>query len=124
NVFARHRRMADGVRKSVEAWGLKLCGRQPHWYSDTVSAIVVPEDIDSANVVRRAYHQYQVSLGVGLAKVAGKVFRIGHMGSLNEVMVCGALAGAELALIDSGVAIRPGSGVGAAIAHFRTTAIN
>ncbi|GLS18402.1 serine--glyoxylate aminotransferase [Labrys miyagiensis] len=121
NVFARHRRLAEGVRKAVDAWGLKLCAKEAKWQSDTVSAIVVPDGIDSAEVVRRAYHRYQISLGVGLAKVAGRVFRIGHMGSLNEVMVCGAIAGAELALIDAGVAIKPGSGVGAAIEHFSLT---
>ena len=78
----------------------------------------MPEGIDSAEVVKRAYYKYQTSLGVGLSKVAGKVFRIGHMGSLNDVMVCAAISAAELALIDVGVAIQPGSGVGAAIAHF------
>ncbi|MBA3446132.1 MAG: aminotransferase class V-fold PLP-dependent enzyme [Pseudaminobacter sp.] len=119
NIFARHHRLAEGVRRAVDAWGLRLCATEKKWHSDTVSAIVVPEGIDSAEVVRRAYEKYQTSFGVGLSKVAGKVFRIGHLGSLNEAMVCGALSAAEMALRDCGVKLAPGSGVGAAIEHFR-----
>lgn len=118
NIFARHRRLAEGVRQAVGAWGLRLCAREPKWHSDTVSAILVPEGVDSAEVVRRAHQKYQTSLGVGLSKVAGKVFRIGHLGWLNEVMVCGALSAAEMALRDCGVKLAPGSGVGAAVEHF------
>jgi alanine-glyoxylate transaminase / serine-glyoxylate transaminase / serine-pyruvate transaminase len=119
NVFSRHHRLAEGVRKAVDAWGLRLCAKERKWQSDTVSAIVVPEGIDSAEVVKRAYHKYHTSLGIGLNKVAGKVFRVGHLGWLNEVMVCGALSAAEMALRDCGVKVAPGSGVGAAIEHFR-----
>ncbi|CDX12804.1 Serine--glyoxylate aminotransferase [Mesorhizobium sp. ORS 3324] len=122
NIFARHHRLAEGVRKAVDAWGLKLCAKAPQWHSDTVSAILVPEGIDSADVVKRAYRAYQTSLGGGLNKVAGKVFRIGHLGWLNEVMVCASLSAAELALLDCGVELAPGSGVAAAIEHFRGTA--
>ncbi len=107
------------VRKAVDAWGLKLCAKERKWHSDTVSAVHVPDGIDSAEIVKRAYHKYQTSLGVGLNKVAGKVFRIGHLGWLNEVMVCGALSAAEMALRDCGVKVAPGSGVGAALEHFR-----
>ncbi|MDX8444928.1 aminotransferase class V-fold PLP-dependent enzyme [Mesorhizobium captivum] len=121
-IFARHHRLAEGVRKAVDAWGLKLCAKQRKWHSDTVSAILVPEGIDSADVVKRAYQKYNTSLGGGLNKVAGKVFRIGHLGWLNEVMVLGSLAAAELALLDCGVDLAPGSGVAAAIEHFRRTA--
>jgi alanine-glyoxylate transaminase/serine-glyoxylate transaminase/serine-pyruvate transaminase len=96
-----------------------LCAKEPKWHSDTVSAILVPEGIDSAEIVKCAYHKYQTSLGVGLNKVAGKVFRIGHLGWLNEVMVCGALSAAEMALRDCGVKVTPGSGVGAALERFR-----
>ncbi|TJV74410.1 MAG: aminotransferase class V-fold PLP-dependent enzyme [Mesorhizobium sp.] len=122
NIFARHHRLAEGVRKAVDAWGLKLCAKAPQWHSDTVSAILVPEGIDSANVVKRAYSAYQTSLGGGLNKVAGKVFRIGHLGWLNEVMVLASLSAAEMALLDCGVRLAPGSGVAAAIEHFRRTA--
>ncbi|CAN7666312.1 aminotransferase class V-fold PLP-dependent enzyme [Mesorhizobium amorphae] len=119
NIFARHHRLAEGVRKAVDAWGLKLCAKAPKWHSDTVSAILVPEGIDSGDVVKHAYQKYQTSLGGGLNKVFGKVFRIGHLGWLNEVMVLASLSAAELSLLDCGVKLAPGSGVGAAIAHFR-----
>ena len=122
NIFERHNRLATGVRKAVEAWGLRVCAKEAKWNSDTVSAIVVPEGIDSAEVVRRAYHGYQTSLGVGLNKVAGKVFRIGHLGWVNEVMMCGAISAAEMALRDVGVKVQPGSGVGAALEHYRLSA--
>jgi alanine-glyoxylate transaminase/serine-glyoxylate transaminase/serine-pyruvate transaminase len=121
-IFARHHRLAEGVRKAVDAWGLKLCAQERKWHSDTVSAVLAPEGIDSAEVVKCAYHRYQTSLGVGLNKVAGRVFRIGHLGWLNEVMICGALSAAEMALRDCGAKLAPGSGVGAAIEHFRASA--
>ena len=121
NVFARHNRLAEGVRKAVAAWGLKLCAKEPKWHSDTVSAILVPEGIDSAQVVKTAYFRYNVSFGVGLTKVAGKVFRIGHLGALDEIMVGSALFGAEMALRDCGVEVKPGSGTGAAVEYFRAT---
>ncbi len=122
NVFARHHRLAEGVRKAVAAWELTLCAKHPRWYSDTVSAIRVPNGYDANEVVRHAYQRYHLSLGVGLSKVAGKVFRIGHLGSLNELMILTALAGSEMALRDAGIPLALGSGVGAAQEHFRQTA--
>ncbi len=121
NIFARHHRLAEGVRQAVAAWGLKLCAKEPKWHSDTVSAILAPEGIDSANIVKTAYFRYNVSLGVGLNKVAGRVFRIGHLGALDEVMVGGALFGVEMALKDNGVPIKLGSGTGAAAEYFSAT---
>lgn len=122
NVFARHTRLAKGVRAAVDAWGLKLCAKEPKWHSDTVSAILVPEGFDSANVVKTAYYRYNTSLGVGLNKVAGKVFRIGHLGALDEFMVGGVLFAVEMALKDCGVPIKLGSGTGAAADYFSNTA--
>lgn len=122
NVFARHHRMAEGVRKAVDAWGLKLCAKEPKWQSDTVSAILVPDGIDSAEVVKTAYYRYNTSLGVGLNKVAGKVFRIGHLGALDEGMIGTVLFTVEMALRDCGVEVKPGAGSGAAAEYFRTTA--
>ncbi len=119
NIFARHHRLAEGVRRAVSAWGLKLCAKEPKWHSDTVSAIVLPEGVDGAQVVRHGLVQYNTAFGAGLAKVAGKVFRIGHLGSLNEVMVCSALSAAEMTMMDCGVKLKPGSGVGAAVDWFR-----
>lgn len=114
NVFARHHRLAEAVRRAVAAWGLKLCAKRPEWYSDTVSAIMVPPGIDGTKVAHHAYHRYGLSLGVGLSKVAGRLFRIGHLGALNELMVLQAIAGAEMALKDLDAPIELGSGVAAA----------
>jgi alanine-glyoxylate transaminase/serine-glyoxylate transaminase/serine-pyruvate transaminase len=121
-IFARHRRLAEGVRAAVRAWGLKLCARAPQWYSDTVSAILVPEGKSSADVLDVAFRRYNLSLGAGLGRLAGKVFRIGHLGDLNELMLLGAIAGAEMALRDVGIAVTAGSGVAAAAEHYRSTA--
>lgn len=121
NVFARHRRLAGGVRAAVEAWGLKLCARAPEWHSDTVSAVMVPEGFNGADVIDVAFRRYNLALGAGLARMAGKLFRIGHMGDLNELMLLGAIAGAEMAMRDVGIAVTPGSGVAAAAEHYRRT---
>jgi alanine-glyoxylate transaminase / serine-glyoxylate transaminase / serine-pyruvate transaminase len=117
NVFARHYRLAEAVRQGVAAWGLKLCAKAPKWHSDTVSAIIAPPHIDSTKLAHHAYYRYGLSMGIGLSKVAGRVFRIGHLGALNELMVLSALAGAEMALKDFGAEIELGSGVGAAQAY-------
>ena len=109
-VFARHRRLATGVRQAVEAWGLRLCAKHPKWHSDTVSAVLVPDGLNANEVIKTAYHRYNLSLGSGLSKVAGKVFRIGHLGYLNELMVLASLGGAEMAMIDCGIPIEAGSG--------------
>lgn len=119
NVFRRHHRLAEGIRRGVAALGLELCAAQPKWYSDTVSAVRVPEQIDSADVVRIAYERYNTSFGVGLSKVAGRVFRIGHLGDFNEVMCIAALGCAELSLADAGANIELGAGVAAAQNYFR-----
>src|ERR1700674_573947 len=105
NVFARQQRLAEGVRAAVRAWGLRLFAKAPKWYSNTVSAIMGPEGIDAAEVIDVAFRRYNVALGAGLARVAGKLFRIGHMGDLNEVMLLGALAGAEMAMRDAGIQV-------------------
>jgi alanine-glyoxylate transaminase/serine-glyoxylate transaminase/serine-pyruvate transaminase len=121
NVFARHHRLAEGVRRAVAAWNLKLCAKEKRWHSDTVSAIQLPDGFDSNALIRHAYRRYGLSLGLGLAKLNGKVFRIGHLGDLNELMVLSALGTTELVLRDVGVPIKAGSGVGAAIEHFHQT---
>jgi len=119
NVFQRHHRLAEGVRKAVDAWGLNLCAADPKWYSDTVSAVMVPEGVDGNALAQHAYRRYNLSLGLGLTKVAGKLFRIGHLGSLNELMLLQALAGTEMAMRDMGIDVAPGSGVGAASEYYR-----
>ncbi|WP_395666085.1 aminotransferase class V-fold PLP-dependent enzyme [Methylocella sp.] len=122
NIFARHSRLAGGVRAAVKAWGLSPCAKEPKWYSDTVTAIVVPPQFNAVDVISTAYNRYNMSLGAGLSQVAGKVFRIGHLGDLNELMVAGALAGAEMAMADVGIPVTLGSGVGAAQAFWRSSA--
>ncbi|KQT55231.1 MULTISPECIES: aminotransferase class V-fold PLP-dependent enzyme [unclassified Aureimonas] len=114
NVFARHRHVASGVRAAVSAWGLHLVAKEAKWHSDTVSAVYTPPGVDAVAVLRRAFDRYGVSFGSGLARLNGKVFRIGHIGATNEVMLLGALAAAEMALVDCGARIELGSGVAAA----------
>jgi alanine-glyoxylate transaminase/serine-glyoxylate transaminase/serine-pyruvate transaminase len=119
NVFRRHAYLAAGTRAAVQGWNLKLCAVAPKWYSDTVTAVMVPEGIDAAAVIARAYTRYNLSLGAGLSKVAGKLFRIGHVGDLNELMLLAAIAGSEMAMLDLGMNIEPGSGVAAAQKYWR-----
>ncbi len=120
-VIFRHHYLAEGVRAAVTAgWRLTLCAKAPHWYSDTVSAVVVPQGINGAHVIDVAFRRYNLALGAGLSKVAGKVFRIGHLGDLNELMLMGALAGVEMAMLDVGIKIAAGSGIAAASDYWRT----
>ena len=119
NIWARHRFLAEGVRRAVSAWNMTLCAKEPKWHSDTVSAIVVPEGHDARQVIARAYERYGLSLGAGLSVVAGKVFRIGHLGDLNELMLMMALGGAEMSMRDVGIPVEAGSGVAAAEEFWR-----
>jgi len=123
NVSVRHRHLANGTRAPVEAWDLKLCAKEPKWHSDTVSAIMVPRGVNGAEVIDRAYRRYNLALGAGLSQMAGKLFRIGHLGDLNELMLLGAISGAEMAMNDIGIEVELGSGVAAAQAEFRGAAI-
>ena len=107
-VYKRHHHLAEGVRAAVSAWGLKCCAKEPKWNSDTVTAIVVPEGFDAAKVIEIAYKRYNLALGAGLSEVAGKVFRIGHLGDLNELMLLGAIGGAEMAMCDVGIPVTSG----------------
>jgi alanine-glyoxylate transaminase/serine-glyoxylate transaminase/serine-pyruvate transaminase len=117
-VFARHRRLADGVRAGVAAWGLETVAEHPSFASDTVTAIRTPEGVDAREVIATARTRYNTFFGAGLGPLAGKAFRIGHLGDLNEGQVLTALAVAELALVQTGVRLRLGSGVAAAQARF------
>lgn len=119
NVFARHHRIAQGVRLAVQAWGLKLCANNPAVYSDTVSAIKTPANFNATDVVTIAAEKYGVAFGVGLGEVAGKVFRIGHLGSLTDVMALSGIATAEMCMKDLGLNIELGSGVSAAQDYYR-----
>jgi alanine-glyoxylate transaminase/serine-glyoxylate transaminase/serine-pyruvate transaminase len=119
NVFARHTRIAEGVRLAVDAWGLELCAVSPDVYSDTVSAIRTPEGFNATDIVAHAADKYGMAFGVGLGEVAGKVFRIGHLGSLTDAMMLSGLGVAEMCMVDLGLDIKLGSGVGAAQEHYR-----
>ena len=119
NIYSRHKFLAEAVQKASSAWGLKLCAKDPSLYSNTVTAIMVPEGIDSTDVVKTAYNKYNTSFGGGLNKVAGKLFRIGHLGDLNSTMILGAISTAELAMYDVGIKFELGSGVAAAIKHLK-----
>ena len=119
NVFARHHRIAEGVRAAVGAWGLELCAANPSLYSDTVSAIRTPEGFNATDIVTHAASKYGVAFGVGLGEVAGKVFRIGHLGSLTDVMALSGIATAEMCMVDLGLEITLGSGVAAAQDYYR-----
>jgi len=121
NVYARHHRLAEGVRKAVAAWGLTTCA-QPGFASDTVTAIIVPADKDARDVISTAFSRYDISLGAGLSELAGKAFRIGHVGDMNDVSMLGAIAGVEMAMLDNGFDFKPGVGVAAAIEYYRSTA--
>lgn len=124
NIFRRHKYLAAGVRAAVQqGWGLSLCAQGPEWYSDTVSAVMVPEGVNGADVIARAYKRYNLSLGAGLSRVAGKLFRIGHLGDMNEVHLMAAIAGAEMAMLDSGIKVQPGSGTAAAGEYWRNSAL-
>jgi alanine-glyoxylate transaminase/serine-glyoxylate transaminase/serine-pyruvate transaminase len=118
-VFARHQRLARGVRSAVAAWGLPVVCQDPAARSDTVTAIRVPEGCDARRIISGAFDRYRLALGGGLGPLAGKAFRIGHMGCHDEVLMLGAVAGTELALLDAGVPISPGVGVAAAVEAYR-----
>lgn len=121
NVFARHYRIAEGVRRAVSAWGLELCAASPEVHSDTVSAIKTPTGFNATSIVQHAASTYGVAFGVGLGEVAGKVFRIGHLGSLTDVMALSGIATAEMCMVDLGLDIQLGSGVAAAQDYYRAS---
>jgi alanine-glyoxylate transaminase/serine-glyoxylate transaminase/serine-pyruvate transaminase len=115
-VFARHARLAQGVRAAVAAWGLETVCESPILASNTVTAIRTP--VDAREVIRIGYQRYNTSFGSGLGPLAGKAFRIGHLGDLNEGMCLTALALAEMCLREAGVRVELGSGVAAAQAVY------
>ena len=119
NVFARHHRIAEGVRHAVAAWDMKLCAASPDLYSDTVTAIRTPDGFDASDIVAHAAKVYGVAFGTGLGDVAGKVFRIGHLGSLTDVMTLSGIATAEMVMVDLGLPVQLGSGVAAAQEVYR-----
>jgi len=113
-VFARHRRLADAVRAAVRAWGLEIYCQDADAYSHSLTAVMTPETLDSGLVITRARERFPLALGVGLGKVKGKLFRIGHLGALNELEVLAVIGGVEMTLAELGVPVRIGTGAAAA----------
>jgi len=113
-VFARHDRLATATRRAVEAWGLEVLCREPAAYSSTLTAVLLPEGHSAGAFRQVVLEKFNMSLGNGLGKVANKVFRIGHLGDFNELMLLGTLAGVEMGLGLAGVPHRKG-GVDAAM---------
>lgn len=117
HVFARHKRLAAACRAAVKAWGLEVLCQNPAEHSPVLTAVLMPPSHDADRFRKVALENYNISLGSGLGKVAGKVFRIGHLGECNELSLLGALSGVELGLSAAGVPHRSG-GVAAAMASF------
>jgi alanine-glyoxylate transaminase/serine-glyoxylate transaminase/serine-pyruvate transaminase len=122
NVFRRHARLAEACRRAVRAMGLELLCRNPAEYSNTLTAVKMPPGKDSDAYIAHAWKTLNLSLGVGLGAVKGTVFRIGHLGSLNELDLLGGLAGVELTLKSFGVDAPLGAGLGAAEQYLLDTA--
>ena len=117
HVFARHRRLAAACRAAVRGWGLEILCLDPKVYSPILTGVVMPQGHDADNFRKVALENFNISYGAGLGKLAGKVFRIGHLGDCNELILMGALCGTEMAFKLAGVPHKAG-GVDAAMASF------
>ena len=116
NVFARHHRHAEATRRAVRAWGLEILCANPAEYSPALTAVMMPAGHDADNLRRVILEKFDMSLGMGLAKLQGKVFRIGHLGDFNDLTLMGTLAGVEMGMEVAGVPHEKG-GVTAAMQH-------
>ncbi len=121
NVFTRHERLAEATRRAVKGWGLDIQCRDPKYYSPAVTAVIMPEGHNADAFRKLVLDTFNMSLGTGLNKIAGKVFRIGHLGDTNELTVMGALTGVEMSLEIAGVPHKKG-GVAAAMSYLAETA--
>ena len=120
NVFQRHRRHGNATRAAVDAWGLELLCLDPSAYSDTLTAVVMPQGTSADHFRRITLEAFDMSLGTGLGRLADKIFRIGHLGYFNDLMLAGTLVGIEMGLARAGVAYQRG-GVQAAIDYLAAT---
>jgi len=120
NVFSRHARHGEATRAAVRAWGLDVLCQEPRECSNVTTAVLMPEGLNADEFRRVVLERFDMSLGAGLGKLAGKVFRIGHLGSFNDLMLAGTLGGVEMGLAAAGVPHQPG-GVTAALAHLAQT---
>jgi alanine-glyoxylate transaminase/serine-glyoxylate transaminase/serine-pyruvate transaminase len=119
-VFARHARWAAGVRAAVQAWGLAIQCADPALYSPVLTGVLLPAGVDADALRRRIHERFDLSLGTGLGKVKGRMFRIGHLGDCNDLTLVATLAGVEMGLTLAGVKLA-GSGVAQAMAYFAAT---
>jgi alanine-glyoxylate transaminase / serine-glyoxylate transaminase / serine-pyruvate transaminase len=116
-VFARHERWAAAVRGAVNAWGLALQCADPNLYSPAVTGVITPPGINADALRKLIYERFDLSLGTGLGKVKGRMFRIGHLGYSNDLTVLASLTGCEMGLKLMNIPVRA-SGVQAAMDYF------
>lgn len=121
NVISRHARHASATRAAVRAWGLEIVCEEPSQYSNSVTAVYTPEGHDADRLRKIILENFDMSLGAGLSKLAGKVFRIGHLGSFNDLMLAGTLSGVEMGLALAGIPHKEG-GVQVALKELASTA--
>jgi alanine-glyoxylate transaminase/serine-glyoxylate transaminase/serine-pyruvate transaminase len=119
-VFARHARLAEAARRAVRAWGLEILCRNESEYSNTLTAVLLPDGHNADKLRGTILERFDMSLGTGLGKVQGKVFRIGHLGDFNELMLAGTLCGVEMGLAAAAVPFNKG-GVQAALDYLATS---
>jgi alanine-glyoxylate transaminase/serine-glyoxylate transaminase/serine-pyruvate transaminase len=119
-VFRRHARHAEATRRAVAAWGLEVLCLDPREHSNSLTAVLVPDGFDADRLREIILDLYDMSLGTGLGRLKGKIFRIGHLGHFNDLMLCGTLSGIEMGLHRAG--IPHNSGVGAALAYLASPA--
>ena len=120
NVFRRHKRHAEATRRAVRAWGLEVLALEPAEYSASLTAVLMPAGQDADRVRKVVLEHFDMSLGTGLGKLAGKVFRIGHLGDFNDLALMGTLAGVEMGLELAGVGVKK-EGVSAAMEYLAAT---
>jgi len=120
NVLARHQRWGEGVRTAVRAWGLEIQCADPALYSPVLTGVMTPDGVDADRVRQLIHERFDLSLGTGLGKVKGRMFRIGHLGECNDLTLMATLSGCEMGLQLAGLSLRA-SGVAAAMAHLQST---
>jgi len=116
NVFARHNRHAEATRRAVRAWGLEILCENPQEYSSSLTAVMMPQGYETDALLDTVLDRFDMSLGIGLGKVKGKIFRIGHLGNFNDLMLAGTLTGIEMGLSLAGIPFKKG-GVAAALEY-------
>ncbi|HEY4022401.1 MAG TPA: serine--glyoxylate aminotransferase [Pseudonocardiaceae bacterium] len=119
NVFARHARHAEATRAAVRGWGLEVLCLDEREHSGSLTAVLMPDGVDADKVRAVILDRFDMSLGAGLGRLAGKIFRIGHLGALNDLTLAGTLAGVQMGLTLAGVSIQP-DGLGAALRRLQS----